>query len=253
MRNTIRSIVDVVDTFRLTRISRTFINLISRQNYAHSLNWFGVKIFQTPTDLFLYQQLVFRAKPTVIIETGVAKGGSVLFACQILDLLHGASNRNNWRVICSDINSLDEAKKAIFDFGYEKNVEFYRGDSAGEGFRNLISKVLLTLSNPRVLLSLDSKHTEEHVYNELVSLSRFVSLESYAVVWDSRIHDLSSLTHFLRPRAWNKKKHAGTGLLLFLKSQEVSKIFVVDSQFEDNLLICGTKSGVLRKVEIAQK
>lgn len=248
MRNTIRSIVDVVDTFRLTRISRTFINLISRQNYAHSLNWFGVKIFQTPTDLFLYQQLVFRAKPTVIIETGVAKGGSVLFACQILDLLHGASNRNNWRVICSDINSLDEAKKAIFDFGYEKNVEFYRGDSACEGFRNLISEVLLTLSNPRVLLSLDSNHTEEHVFNELMSLSKFVSKDSYAVVWDSRIGDLSSMTHYLRPRAWNKKHHAGTGVSKFMKTVSGKQSFCLELQPESTLLITGLKNGILRRL-----
>ena len=97
MRTIIEKIVKISDSIRVKIISRSFINLISRQNYAHNLTWCGVQIFQTPTDLFLYQQLIFRAKPNVIIETGVAKGGSVLFACQMLDILHGREFRDDWR------------------------------------------------------------------------------------------------------------------------------------------------------------
>ena len=245
MRTIIEKIVKISDSIRVKIISRSFINLISRQNYAHNLTWCGVQIFQTPTDLFLYQQLIFRAKPNVIIETGVAKGGSVLFACQMLDILHGREFRDDWRVICSDINSLDEARQVINNFGYLENVCFFGGDSASLKFQNVVKDQLNNMNTPRVLLSLDSNHTEDHVVNELQSLARFVSLDSYAVIWDSRIGDLSRLTHYLRPRAWNRKHHAGTGVLLFIESDSFAHDFANCRDIENSLLLSGTKNGVL--------
>ena len=245
MRTIIEKVVKVSDSIRIKIISKSFINLISRQNYAHNLTWCGVKIFQTPTDLFLYQKLIFRAKPNVIIETGVAKGGSVLFACQMLDILHGKESRNNWRIICSDINSLEEAKQVIRRFGYLENVYFFHGDSASLEFQNVVQDQLKKINTAQVLVSLDSNHTEDHVFNELSSLSRFVSLNSYAVIWDSRIGDLSILTHYLRPRAWNKKQHAGTGVLRFLKSESVAHTFENCRDIENSFLLSGTKNGVL--------
>ena len=247
MRKVVSFIVDYFDRFRLQKISRNFINLISRKNYAHGLDWFGVQIFQTPTDLFLYQQLIFRARPNVIIETGVAKGGSILFACQMLDLLHGPSNSNSWRVICSDKNSMREAEDVINMFGFKNNVIFFQGDSASHSFKELIDQNLLKMNSPRILVSLDSNHTEDHVFNELNSLADLVSPNSYAIVWDSRIGDLSRLTHYLRPRSWNKKKHAGTGVLKFLKLESNHSKFKVERDLELNLIISGTHYGILQR------
>jgi len=235
-----------VDSIRLTLLSRSLINLLSRRDYAHNLFWFDAKIFQTPTDLFLYQQLIYDTRPTIIIETGVAKGGSVLFACQMLDLLYGASERKKWYVICCDINSIAEAQLLIHRHGYLENVTFFQGDSSSIGFSNLIATIVQQKDAPIVLLSLDSNHTEEHVYAELVSLARFVSPKSYAIVWDSRIGDLTTLTHFLRPRDWSKKRHAGTGAKLFMAS-EYGRTFTYNKSFENNLLLTGVKNGVLQR------
>lgn len=248
MREIIRAFVKFIDKFRLRRLSRIFIDLISRGDYAHSLSWFGAKIFQTPTDLFLYQQLIHKSRPNLIIETGVAKGGSVLFACQMLHLLHSSSSPEIWRVVCSDINSMDEAERTISKFGYKENVVFFRGNSASQEFANLIREVSTNMNNVCTLLSLDSNHTEEHVFDELKALSRFVSKDSYAVVWDSRIGDLSDLTHYLRPRAWNKRHHAGTGVLKFMKSAGGNLSFCLDTEPEEMLLIAGTKNGILKKL-----
>ena len=222
--------------------------MISRQNYAHNLDWFGVQIFQTPTDLFLYQQLIFRARPIIIIESGVAQGGSILFACQMLDMIHGNSSKNQWKVICCDINSTQNAQTVVRDFGYQDNVIFYEGDSAGGEFQSIIRKLIERTDNPQILLSLDSNHTEIHVYNELLSLSTFVSKNSFAIIWDSRIGDLSKLTHYLRPRAWSKKHNAGTGVLRFINLQENSNMFENCQMFERSLYLTGTKNGVLRRI-----
>lgn len=252
MKSILTLVLNKIDDFRLNKLSKSFINLISRQNYAHNLEWCGVQIFQTPTDLFLYQQLIFRARPNVIIETGVAKGGSVLFACQILDNMYGKSDNIKWRIICCDINSLENAKKVVSENGFAANVIFHNGDSSDISFRNLVSGVLETEKNPAVLLSLDSDHTEEHVYNELSSLAPFVTLDSYAIVWDSRISDLSRISHYLRPRRWSKKHNAGTGVNKFMKFQARKLGFKTDLTFETNLKITGVKSGILRRVSRAE-
>jgi cephalosporin hydroxylase len=240
-------LINFFDVLRMKRHSRSMINLMSRQDYAHNLNWFGIQIFQTPTDLFLYQKLIFEARPKVIIETGVAKGGSLLFACQMLDMLHGKLGSEKWKIICAEINSLEKVRKLIDDFGYSGNVVFFQGDSVSAEFQNLIKQQLLEFREPRVLISLDSNHTEDHVFNELNSLSKFVSLDSFVIVWDSRIGDLSRLTHFLRPRAWSKKRHAGTGALLFMRSSRNSDYFEVCYEIESQFILAGTKNGILRR------
>lgn len=240
-------LVALTDEIRINMLSKSFINIISRQNYAHNLDWCGVQIFQTPTDLFLYQQLIFKSRPNFIVETGVAKGGSVLFACQMLDFLNRGSAESNWRVICCDINSLNDAKIVIDKHGYSEKVIFFEGDSSGSGFLSQVLENLKNLNEPRVLVSLDSNHTEEHVYRELVSLAGLVSKGSYVIVWDSRIGDLSRITHFLRPRAWNKRRHAGTGVVKYMKSIGVETGFVYARTLENALKITGVKQGVLFK------
>jgi cephalosporin hydroxylase len=193
----------------------------------------------------MYQQLIFRAKPNVIIETGVAKGGSILFACQMLDLLHGREKQNHWRVICSDINSLEQAEDVIYRFGYTENVFFFHGDSASLEFQNVVQEQLMSVEQSRVLVSLDSNHTEHHVWMELQLLAPFVSLDSYVVIWDSRLGDLSRLTHYLRPRAWNRSQHAGSGVSRFLKFEPIAHNFEICNDIERSLLLSGTKNGVL--------
>lgn len=240
-------VVALIDSVRINILSKSFINIISRQNYAHNLDWCGTQIYQTPTDLFLYQQLISRSRPNVIVETGVAKGGSVLFACQMLDFFHRGLSESNWKVICCDINSLDNAKTVIARHGYSEKVVFFNGDSTGDGFLSLVQESLKGIDEPRVLVSLDSNHTEEHVYRELMSLAGLVSKGSYAIVWDSRIGDLSRLTHFLRPRAWNKGRHAGTGVVKYMKSIGSTDGFVYARTFENDLKITGVKRGVLFK------
>lgn len=240
-------LVVLTDSIRINMLSKSFINIISRQNYAHNLDWCGAQIYQTPTDLFLYQQLIFRSRPNVIVETGVAKGGSILFACQMLDLLNRGFAESNWKVICCDINSLDDAKTVIAKHGYSERVIFFNGDSSGSGFLSQVQESLKSLNEPRVLVSLDSNHTEEHVYRELMSLAGLVSKGSYAIVWDSRIGDLSRITHFLRQRAWSKGRHAGTGAVKYMKSIGVKNGFVYDSTLENALKITGVKRGVLFK------
>ena len=158
--------------------------------------------------------------------------------------MHGRSER--WSVICCDINPLIEAQQLIQQHGYEERVVFFQGDSASHDFSALVLGIIKRQAQPTVLLSLDSNHTEEHVYSELVSLASFVTSKSYVIVWDSRLGDLTNLTHYLRPRPWSKRRHAGTGAELFMASDH-GETFVYEKSFEKNLLLTGVKNGVLLK------
>lgn len=249
MTKVFRLALSYFDKIKLNRVSSSLVNLMSRGNYAHGLSWFGVPIFQTPTDLYLYQEIIFKVKPRVIVETGVARGGSVLFACQMLDLIHAYDKKTDWKVICCDINSLENAKMVTESFGYFERVEFFHGDSASAEFREFAKTIILSMNEPKVLLSLDSNHTEQHVLAELQQLGDFVTDSSYLIVWDSRIGDLSWLTHLVRPRAWNKRQHAGSGAILFMKKKGLKNGFEFDNSFENRLKISGVKNGVLLKRE----
>lgn len=193
-------------------------------------------------------KLIWESKPTLVIETGVAKGGSLLFACQMLDLIYGADRRERWRVIGCDVNSLDQAREVVERFEYLNNVSFFHGDSASKDFRSFIETTISDYNSSRVLLSLDSNHTEEHVLAELNSLSHFVTIDSFIVVWDTRIGDLTRLTHLLRPRSWSRKKHAGTGVEKFMKNEGDLLGFVVESSMENELIFTGVERSILKRI-----
>jgi len=245
MINLIKPMLNYVDHLRIKKLSSSLVNLMSRQDYVHGLGWFGIPIFQTPTDLYIYQEIIFKVKPRVIVETGVAKGGSVLYACHLLDLIHRNNSEKSWRVISCDVNSMRDAREAVATFGYADKVDFFQGDSASLEFKIYAKSIIDSLNDPVVLISLDSNHTESHVKDELESLADFVSKGSYAIIWDSRIGDLTVLTHWIRPRAWNRRHHAGTGASLFMKETGISLGFVSDLSFEDRLQISGLKNGIL--------
>jgi cephalosporin hydroxylase len=164
----------------------------------------------------------------------------------MLELLHKQDQASYWKVICCDINPVDEAQVLIHQNGFSDRVLFFQGDSASTEFKVLVENAIQDKSESSILLSLDSNHTEEHVFSELISLAGFVTTSSYAIVWDSRIGDLSFLTHYLRPRAWSKRKHAGTGARLFMASIHGQE-FTYERSFEQDLLLTGTKYGILLK------
>jgi len=155
------------------------------QVYYHSsvvqiTTWMGVKIGQNPCDLWVMQEIMDKLKPDFVIETGTWFGGSALYYAMILDQLG-----NSGKVISIDIKDYHDKNVSNYP-AYKKNVIFLEGDSVSPEILKKIEALIGT--NKKVMVTLDSLHTKEHVLKELRLYSRFVSPGSYLVVQDTNIH-----------------------------------------------------------------
>ena len=243
----------------LYSLSSKWVDLISRSNYAHDLTYFGTQIFQIPTDIYLYQKLIWDVKPTLVTETGVAKGGSILaiasfmfLAQQNTDSRTTESNSKGWLVVGVDKNVLKEEREMLSKWSFGANTLLIEGSSTEEEVLNSVK--ILSQDHERTLVFLDSDHSESHVARELECYSELVSIGSYIVVFDSGIGRLSEETHAVRPRNWNSNSHAGTAVVKFLENQKqnakangTSPKFTLVTSIAEPLGISSIEHGILRR------
>ena len=135
--------------------------------------WFNAPAKKCPLDLWIYQEIIFKLRPDIIIETGTAGGGSALFLASICELL------KNGKIITIDI-------EANVNRPQHERITYLQGSSTSV---DMVNKVEAMLGDTKkVLVILDSDHTKEHVLNELRTYHKFVPKESYIIVEDSNIH-----------------------------------------------------------------
>jgi cephalosporin hydroxylase len=163
------------------------------------------------------------------------------------------SNVNDWLVVGIDKNDLTRERQMIGEWSFGDHVRLVEGSSTDEVVLAQVKK--LARDHESCLVFLDSDHSESHVARELESYSKFVSVGSYLVVFDSGIGRLSDETHAIRPRGWNKSSHAGVAVGKFVESQNrisqesaTSQRFEVDTSFAEPLGISSIEGGVLRRV-----
>ena len=156
-----------------------FVNFLTKKKYTYNFKWLGIDTIQFPSDLIVIQELIYKIKPNVIIETGVAKGGSLIFYSSILNLI----NQKYKKVIGIDILIKKKNKKKIIKHPMSKNIQLIEGSSIDEK----VIKKLNIKKKSKVLVILDSNHSEEHVLNELSIYSKIVSKGSYLIVLDTTI------------------------------------------------------------------
>ena len=145
--------------------------------YVYSFAWLGRPIIQLPDDLIRIQEIIFKVKPTIIIETGIAHGGGLIFYASILN-----SMMKKFKVIGVDIDIRKHNRKAIKAHPMYKNIKMYQGSSID---RKIFSKVEKNISKKdKVLVILDSNHSTEHVTSELNSYSKLVTKNYFIVACD---------------------------------------------------------------------
>ncbi|WP_036697534.1 CmcI family methyltransferase [Paenibacillus taiwanensis] len=131
--------------------------------------WMGHPVYKCPLDLFLYQEILFTVKPDIIVECGTNVGGSALYLAQMCDLM------NKGRIITVDIVEFERTK--------HDRITYLTGDSASVDTFNRIKQFIN--SGDVVLVILDSDHTEQHVYKELMLYHQLVTVGSYVIVEDT--------------------------------------------------------------------
>ena len=191
--------------------------------------WLGVKLGQNPCDLWAMQEIIYQIKPDVIIETGTWFGGSALYYAMLLDQL-----RNSGKVITVDIDTYGD--QAAFEFpAFKRNAIFLQGDSVSPDIIKKIEELIGR--DKKVMVTLDSLHTKEHVLKELQLYSRFVSPGSYLIVQDTNIHG-----HPVHP---NFPEGPMEALMEFLKGRDD---FVIDSSRE-KFLLTFYPNGYLKRIK----
>lgn len=163
--------------------------------YVYGFTWLGRPVIQLPEDLLKIQEVIFTTKPDIIIETGVAHGGSLIFYSSLFESMgHG-------KVIGIDVEFREHNRKSIEDHFLSHRVDLIEGDSIEEGTINQVEKRLSV--NDVVLVILDSNHSKHHVLSELNLYSKFVSLGSYIVVCDGIMAKMQGAPRTKLDWSWN--------------------------------------------------
>jgi len=176
-------------------ITREWVRVGWNQKYVYTFTWFGRPIIQLPDDLVRIQEVIYRVKPDVIVETGVAHGGSLIFYSTLFQAL------GKGRVIGVDIEIRDHNRDAIERHELAHRISLVDGSSTDPD----VVKRVESLIRPgeSVLVLLDSNHTKAHVATELDLYHRLVTPGSYIVATDGIMKDLSDVPRGKPDWAWN--------------------------------------------------
>lgn len=209
--------------------------------YSYNFNWLGLPIIQYPQDIIALQEIIWDVKPDLIIETGIARGGSLIFSASMLTLLNFNSPKKiNRKVLGIDIDIRKHNKDAIKKHPLYKNITMIEGSSIDNKIFLEVKKI--SKKYKKILVFLDSNHTQDHVFRELILYSSLVSKNSYCVVFDTIVENLPR--NFIKNRLWNKGNNPKTAINKFLKE---NKNFKIDTNFNNKLLISMNPDGYLKK------
>jgi cephalosporin hydroxylase len=223
----------------LKKLSNKWIMESSLDEYSYHFRWLGIPIIQFPQDIVGLQELIWKIKPELIIETGIARGGSLIFSASMLQLIGKGS------VVGIDIDIRKENKAAILKHPLYKRIKMIEGSSTDKSVINKVNKIAKNKKN--ILVILDSNHTHEHVLAELNAYSKLVKKGSYVIVFDTIIEDIpDKYSKKLMNGNWNKKNNPKTAVYEFLNG---NKRFKIDYNIENKLLITVAPDGFLKCIK----
>lgn len=201
--------------------------------YSYNFTWMGRPIIRYPNDIVVFQEVVWRSKPDLIIETGIAHGGSLILSASLLELLGG-----NGRVVGVDVDIRSHNRKAIEQHPMAHRITMIEGSSTS---LNVIEQLReIVKSHSRVMVVLDSLHTHDHVLAELRLYSRFVTEGCYLVLPDTFIEYFPP--GYFANRPWDVGNNPMTALRQFLKEEPN---FTIDELTSSKALISEAPDGYL--------
>ena len=215
------------------QLNRDFMKEAGIARYTYHFDWLGLPIIQLPQDIAALQEIIWRTKPDVIIETGVARGGSLVLSASILQLLNKPG-----KVIGVDIDIRAHNRKAIESHPLAHRIALVQGSSVDDS--TLKEVKALIPQGAKVMVILDSNHTHAHVLAELELYAPLVSAGCYLVVMDTSIDDMPEDAFPDRP--WGKGDNPKTAVHAFLKTTDR---FRIDHSIHDKLVFTVARDGYL--------
>lgn len=221
----------------LKSAAKTFNDVSNSCQYSYNFSWMGRPIIQYPQDLLAMQEIIWEVKPDLIIETGIAHGGSLIYYASLLELI------GKGEVLGIDIDIRAHNKIEIEKHPMFKRIRMIQGSSIDETILEKVKEV--AAGKETILVCLDSNHTHEHVLRELELYSPFVSKGSYLVVFDTIVEYLPE-NYFKEKRPWGIGNNPRTAIAEFLKKHQE---FAIDTDFDNKLLISVAPEGYLKRIK----
>lgn len=221
--------------------SSAWINQANSYKYSYHFEWLGRPIIQYPQDIIAMQEIIWSVKPDLIIETGIAHGGSLIFSASMLELNAVCGGPADAEVLGIDIDIRLHNREAIEAHPMAKRIKMIQGSSI-EG--EIIKQVQDSAAGrQRVLVCLDSNHAHEHVLAELKAYAPLASVGSYCVVFDTIIEDMPK--EMFPDRPWGPGNNPKTAVWEYLKDHPELEI---DKNIQNKLLITVAPDGYLKRV-----
>jgi cephalosporin hydroxylase len=206
-----------------------------RYDWSYQWSWLGVPVIQMPPDLVVLQEIIWETRPQLVIETGIARGGSLVFSASLLELL------GEGEVLGIDIDIRPHNRAAIAAHPLAHRIRTIEGSSVEETVVEEARRAALAVE--RVMVILDSDHTHDHVLAELRAYGPLVTVGQFLVVADTFVEDIPSQEH--RPRPWGPGNNPATALRAWLRESDG---FEPDAFVNAKLLLTASPGGYLRRI-----
>lgn len=232
-------------------LSKRWLEESMRKSYVYNFSWLDRPIIQNPIDIVAMQEIIWEVKPDLIIETGIAHGGSLIFSASMLAMLDYCdavqtgtpldTAKPKRRVLGIDIDIRAHNREAIEAHPMSNRIDLIQGSS-------IVPEIIDQVKNrakdyKKVLVCLDSNHTHEHVLAELLAYAPLTSVGSYCVVFDTFVEDVPADVFSDRP--WHPGNNPKTAVWEYLKSHPE---FEIDKSIQDKLLITVAPDGYLKRI-----
>jgi cephalosporin hydroxylase len=224
----------------------------TQYNYSYNFSWMGRPIIQFPQDMIAMQEIIWKTKPDLIIETGIAHGGSLIMNASLLAMIDYCEaveqgvvldpRQPKRKVLGIDIDIRAHNKSAIEKHPMAGRIDMFEGSSISPEMIARVHEYARPYKN--ILISLDSNHTHEHVIAELEAYASLTGVGNYCVVFDTGIEDAPEDMFVDRP--WGKGNNPKTAVWEYLKSHPE---FEIDKSVQDKILITVAADGYLRRVK----
>ena len=228
-----------------------FIRDTAKFGYSYNFEWTGRPIIQFPQDIVAMQELIWKVKPDLIIETGIAHGGSLVMSASILALLDmcvaiesGSTmdpKESHRKVLGVDIDIRAHNRKAIEAHPMSTRIQMIEGSSIEPQIIKQVHDIAKEYE--KVMVLLDSNHTHAHVHAELEAYAPLTSIGSYCVVFDTIVEHMPD--EMFDDRPWGKGDNPKTAVWEYIK---LHTEFEIDKSIQDKLLITVAQDGYLKRI-----
>lgn len=231
---------EMAEDLNLRQMALCLQSEAERHKYTYQHEWCGVPIIRLPDDIIIFQEIVWTSKPSFIIETGIARGGSLILSASLMLMSQCVP-----KVFGIDIKILEHTKNSILSSPFSEYIETMESDSTSKDARESTANFISTCNNSKPgILVLDSNHTHNHVLSELNNLAPLLPAESLILVADTLIAEMPD--DFYSNRPWGHGNNPLTAIDEFLSA---NSNYIRDARWGQRGLLSEFRNGIIKKIK----